>query len=167
METNTQLEQTKSRHWIVSFFLLLSACGIIYLTTFLLPYYSKLFNYTNWDYGPEFYGKEPPEIYGVLNTRIFLLLFVTFGSCILLMIFLFKLHNWKRSGFWGFAITISLTSFFSIFQLSKIKEGLTQMNVDYTFKPLIILACSVLFIILLYGILHIKKSRVSCWSQLE
>lgn len=167
MDTFNQMEQSKSRHWSVTIIILLSAVGIIFLTAQLLPFYSALFNYTNWEYGPETYGKEPPEIYAVINTRIFLLLFTAFGSCILLLVFLFKILNWKRSGFWGFVITLAIASVFSVYQLYKIKKSLALINVAFEYKPLIILVFSVLAISLLYGILHFKKSKVSCWQQLE
>jgi hypothetical protein len=85
--------------------------------------------------------------YNVSTTMVMLLGVIGVGN----VIFSILLFQWKRIGFWGFIITGILTSFINL------KIGLGTLQSLF----------GLFGIVLLYGILKVKKQNVTGWENLE
>lgn len=162
MEAIESKKQKSSINILVNVLLLLCMIALVYHAVASLSFFGALWDITDWDDCCEI-----PKVYKKLNSLIFYLMTVTFVSCILCIVYFIKLLKGKKSGFWGFAVTMTAASIVNVVLLSLVDEGFAQIYADVPFQPVWQLVWTALASFVVWLILQIREDGVSCWRQME
>lgn len=86
---------------------------------------------------------------------------------LIMIICYWKLLNWRKIGFWGFACTSIIVNVVNIILLNAISKNYSELGLTMNVENTKIMVISAISIIVLWAILQIRKDGISCWKQLE
>ncbi len=164
METNV-----KKRAGFITFWLWLGIIANIFSVISSVIQYQNLKNLGV--YGMELISAGY-DISGFSNTMtiyVIIMQAIAVISAILLIAGYRALLKWRKSGFRTIVLTTIFIGLVQMVVMFLIQQQYLTLGLSiYPIVTLVIYYVTMIFsIVLLWGILHIKKNGVSCWSQLE
>lgn len=121
-----------------------------------------------WEFEPMLHREGVPEAYKVVTRAVFVAMILAIVMGICKVMFLVQLLRWKKSGFWGFAITLMITAVANLILALLIKNGYAKIDVETdAIGPYLNIGWSALKVTVVWAVLQIKRDGVSCWKHMS
>lgn len=163
----SEIEQTKRRHGFVTFWLWLGIIvNIITIFTAIIAYQ----NFTNLGYvGMDLIasGVDINPFCDAINHHVFIMQIIAGASGVCLIAGYVLLLKWKKAGFWLLAITSVIVAGLNVLMMNFVKQDYALLGLNINWSPITQLIVTPISVLILWGILQIKKDGISCWKLLQ
>lgn len=112
-------------------------------------------------------GIDATQFSETINTHLYILLLSSVGFGITLLVFYVMLLRYKKIGFWGVMGTQVVSGIVSAVMITLMEQDFSMIGVLVKMKPLMSLCMAAVSVLILWGVLQIKKNGISCWKLLE
>ena len=157
----------KQRHGFVTFWLWLGIIGsIISIPASIISYQ----NFTNLGYlGMQLIsaGINITPFSEAIHSHVIIMQIVAGIAGICMIVFYSKILNWKKNGFGGAVITAVIVAIINTIMMGFVKQDYLSIGLVINYNPFMQVIVTPISLLILWGILQIKKNGISCWKNLE
>ena len=160
-------KEHKQRHGFVTFWLWLGIIATILIVPFSVLTYQRLNNLGSYGMKLIIAGYDL-SLFSVSNYVIIMQICAVL-SAIVGIIFISKILNWKKFGFWGIVANGIVFGTINLIMMSFIGNEYRNVGlILFTTQQIAFdVGSMVISPLILWAILQIKKNGISCWKQLE
>lgn len=167
MSSYPTMSPEKERHGFVTFWLWLCIIANIIMIPFSIISYQNLTNLGYYGMDLIASGIDLTPFSEAIHPHVLIMQIVAALSGIAMVVFYIQIKNWKKSGFWGLVITAVTVAIINTIMMNLIQKDYQLVGMYLNLNPIAQVIATPLSLLILWGILQIKKNGVSCWKLLE